>query len=390
MPITSSTVATQPLQEERFQIGQVLPIVGAHFVHDLYTASLAPLLPVFIEKMSLSLTQAGSLTIALQIPAIINPLIGYLADRVSLRYFIALAPAVTATLIGFMGFAPSYLALMIMLFVAGISVAAFHAPSPAMVARSSGKQVGLGMSLFMAAGELSYTVGPLLAVWIVTNWTLQGYWRLAVLGWTTSLVLFWRLRDHKSLREKPASLVTVLPRAARLFIPLALIGLIRYPMLESVSTYLPTYMSQRGMSLVLAGTMFSVVQFAGVGGVLFSGPLSDRLGRKWVLLIASLVSSLLMFVFLRTNGWAMILVLFAIGFLALSTTPVMLAMVQEFFPNNRSAANGVYMLIVFLLRPIGTLVVGRMGDLIGLPNAFYWSALISLLALPFILALPKD
>ncbi len=380
----------QPLAEERFQTAQVAPIVGAHFVHDLYTAGLAPLLPVFIEKMSLSLTQAGSLTVALQIPAIINPLFGYLADKMNLRYFIALAPAVTATLIGFMGFAPSYFALLVMLFVAGISVAAYHAPAPAMIARYSGKQVGLGMSLFMAAGELSYTVGPLLAVWFVSRWTLEGYWRLAVLGWATTLILLWRLRGNEPRLAKPGRLTAILPRVARLFIPLALIGLFRYPLLESISTYLPTYMNQRGMNLIQSGLMFSLVQLAGVIGVLLSGPVSDRLGRRSVLFVTSLISSALMLVFLRSSGWLLFVELFMIGLMVLSTTPVMLAMVQEHFPNNRAAANGVYMLIVFLMRPVGTLIVGQLGDQIGLSAAFYWGALISLLALPAVLALPKQ
>ncbi len=78
-----------------FQTGKVVPIVGAHFVNDIYTAAIAPLLPVFIEKFRLSLTQAGFLTAIYQLPAIINPLIGYLADKKSIRYFVIFAPAVT-------------------------------------------------------------------------------------------------------------------------------------------------------------------------------------------------------------------------------------------------------------------------------------------------------
>jgi FSR family fosmidomycin resistance protein-like MFS transporter len=66
----------------------------------------------------------------------------------------------------------------------------------------------------------------------------------------------------------------------------------------------------------------------------------------------------------------------------------MLAMVQEHFPNNRAVANGIFMLIVFILRPLGTLAIGLLGDRYGLNTAFFWGALISLLSLPAILALP--
>ena len=374
---------------DEFQTGEVLPIVGAHFVNDIYTASIAPLLPVFIEKFSLSLTQAGFLTSIYQLPAIINPLIGYLADKKSIRYFVIFAPAVTATMISLLGFAPSFYVMLILLFASGISVAAFHAPAPALVGRLSGKKVGLGMSLFMAGGEMAFTVGPLLAVWAVSVWTLDGFWRTVFLGWAATVILYWRLHNVAPRMEKPGSLASIAPTMLRLFLPLSIFALFRFPILECISTYLPTYMKTEGASLVMAGAMFSVVQFAGVGGVLSSGPISDRVGRKWVLAGATLGSAVLMLLFINASGWKIILLLLGMGFLALSTTPVMLAMVQEQFPNNRAVANGVFMSIVFVLRPLGTLAIGSLGDRYGLQTAFMWGALISLLSLPAVLALPN-
>jgi hypothetical protein len=66
----------------------------------------------------------------------------------------------------------------------------------------------------------------------------------------------------------------------------------------------------------------------------------------------------------------------------------MLAMVQENLPNNRSVGNGIYMFISFLVRPIATVIIGAMGDLLGLKAAFFWSSLVSLLSIPVILTLP--
>ena len=82
-----------------FQTGQVLTIVGGHFVHDTFSAFLSPLLPRIIESLSLSLTQAGALWGFSQYPMLLTPFIGHLADRLSLRYFVILAPAVTATVL---------------------------------------------------------------------------------------------------------------------------------------------------------------------------------------------------------------------------------------------------------------------------------------------------
>jgi FSR family fosmidomycin resistance protein-like MFS transporter len=168
---TQTSILSQPpaqTSEQPFQSSDTLTISGGHFVHDTFSAFLAPLLPELIDKLSMSLTQVGSLTALVQLPSILNPLIGYLDDKVNLRWMVILAPAITATLMSAMGLAPSYYLLAILLTITGFSVAAFHATAPAMVARISGSHVGKGMSFFMAAGELGRTVGPLAAVWAVS------------------------------------------------------------------------------------------------------------------------------------------------------------------------------------------------------------------------------
>ena len=105
-----------------FQTGQIVTLSVSHFIHDVYSSFLAPLLPLLIEKLSMSLTQAGFLSTIMQVPALLNPYIGSLADRISVRYFIILAPAMTAIPMSLIGLAPSYGVLLILLFIAGISV----------------------------------------------------------------------------------------------------------------------------------------------------------------------------------------------------------------------------------------------------------------------------
>jgi len=386
--MTAQEIVLPQIEEESFQYNQVLPISTAHFVNDIYQSCVTPLLPLLIEKLSLTLTQAGSLIAIMQLPALFNPFIGYLADKVSVRYFIIFAPAITGTAISLIGFAPSYFALAVLLFCAGVSTAAFHAPAPAMVSRVSGKQVGLGMSMFMAGGELSFTLGPLLAVWAVSTWTLSGFWRIIVFGWAATVVLYWRLHNLSARPDKPDSIRMILPSLGGMFIPLGLAILFRNPLTESLSTYLPIYMKGRGASLLVAGAALSVVEVAGFCGVLLSGPLSDRMGRKRMLLISSLCSTVLMLAFLRVSGWLAIVVLLGLGFATLSSTPIILAMVQEQFPKNRAMANGLYMMLTFVLRLAGTLTIGILGDRLGLQTAFFLGALISLLAIPAILVLP--
>jgi FSR family fosmidomycin resistance protein-like MFS transporter len=388
--MTQITSSISPDLPDKFQAAQVAPIAASHLVHDTYTAFIAPLIPVLIENFSLSLTQVGWLNACLQLPHLLNPLIGFLADKISVRNFIILAPAATATLVCSMGFMPGFYTLALLFFVTGISVAAFHAPAPAMIARVSGLQVGKGMSWFMASGELARTIGPLVAVWAVSLWTLDGLWRLAVIGWATSLLLYLRLRKVAAHPEKPGDLRAILPLLVTLFLPLGLVNFFRNFLLECLTTFLPTYISSEGQSLWIAGAALSLLEFAGVAGALLSGTLSDRLGRKRILLISAVVSTLLTLVYLNIEGWLQIPVLLGLGFMALSGMPVMLAIVQEQVPNNRATANGIFMVIAFMLRPLAGLAIGMIGDQWGLQTAFTGAALISLLSLPFIMLLPEN
>ncbi|HEX9027979.1 MAG TPA: MFS transporter [Anaerolineales bacterium] len=378
-----------PSIKKEFETAQVITIAGGHFVHDMYTAFVATLLPLLIEKLSLSLTMAGSLSAFLQIPGLLNPFIGYLADQVNLRYLVILAPAITATLISSMGLAPNYLSLAVLLLVAGLSSAAFHAPAPAMTAEISRRKVGLGMSLFMAGGELAGALGPLLAVWAVSTWTLSGLYRVMVPGWAATLILFLRLQKVSTRVGKSASLKEIFPVIRTVFLPIVLINLMRLFLVACLTVYLPTYMKIQGASLLVAGSSLSIVEVAAVAGALLSGTLSDRLGRKRVLFISVLVPVGVMLLFLNSAGWLQVLSLLALGFTALAATPVLLAIVQDHLPDNRSTASGLIMFTNFVLNSVAIMGVGMLGDHFGLHTAFLVSALLSLLAIPPIFLLPK-
>ena len=98
----------EAIKQDGFHTEQVLTIAGGHFTHDTSSAFYAPLMPLIQEKLSLSYGSVGILAMLIQLPGLITPFIGYLADRVSVRYFVIFAPAVTATFMSLLGLAPSF------------------------------------------------------------------------------------------------------------------------------------------------------------------------------------------------------------------------------------------------------------------------------------------
>jgi FSR family fosmidomycin resistance protein-like MFS transporter len=378
--------------DKGFQTGKILALSIAHFVHDVYSSFLAPLLPLLIEKLSMSLTQAGFLSTIMQIPALLNPHIGVLADRISVRYFVILAPAMTSIPMSLIGMAPSYGVLLILLFLTGISVSVFHVPSPVMVADLSAARKGRGMSFYMTGGELARTVGPLVAVAAVSVFGLEDFYPVMIFGLISSVWLYFKFRKVpvNRISSKPRLSILETWRSLRhVLLPLTAILVTRGFMHASMTAFLPTYIEMETGNLWLAGIALTLFEAAGVAGVLTAGSISDGFGRRKTLLISLLGAPLFLFLFTVTGGGLRVAALVVVGFTLLSTTPVMLALVQEHAGHSPAAANGLFMMVSFIARSAVVVLVGFIADRIGLNAAYLISAAMGLIGIPFVLMLPR-
>ncbi len=377
--------------EGPFKTGKVLILSSCHFIHDIYSSFLAPLLPFLIEKLSMTLAQAGFLSTVMQIPSLLNPLIGLVADRRSVRYFIIFAPATTAIPMSLAGLAPNYGVLLVLFFITGVSVAVFHVPAPVMIAHLSGDRKGRGMSLYMTGGELARTIGPLVAVGAVSFFGLQGFYPIMIFGITASAWLYFRFRDvpvHGSGSDRVSLRGTWL-EVRHVLLPLTAILIARGFMHASMTTFLPTFMKQETGNMWIAGVALSVLEGTGVVAVLCSGTLSDYIGRRKILFFALTAAPFCLLFFVWTGGPLRYVMLIATGFSLLSTMPVMLVMVQEHAVTSPSAANGLLMMVSFVARSVIVAVVGMIADRIGLRDTYLISAGIGFLGIPFILMLPR-
>jgi len=380
-----------PIQPKRFQAGGVVLVSLCHFIHDVYSSFLSPLLPLLIEKLSLSLTRAGLLSTVMQLPALLNPFIGVWADRISVRWFIILAPSMTAIPMSLIGLAPSYAFLLILLFVTGISVSLFHVPSPVMIAKLSGDYKGRGMSFFMTGGELARTIGPLVAVGGVSFLGLEGLYPIMVFGVVSSIWLYLKFKDIpiRSTTRRPASLRGTWKEMRHLLLPLVAILCARGFMHAAIVTFLPTFIEMQTGNLWLAGISLTLVEGAGVAGVLAAGSLSDSFGRRRILIVSLVGAPIMLLGFVWLDGWLRFAALMVTGFTLLSTTPVMLALVQEHSVSSPAAANGFFMMASFTARSSVVVIVGLMGDLIGLEATYVCSALLGIAGIPFVRMLPQ-
>jgi FSR family fosmidomycin resistance protein-like MFS transporter len=212
-------------------------------------------------------------------------------------------------------------------------------------------------------------------------------------GLAASLLLYLRLRALPGRMAQSAGERAGWWRAVSemraLLLPLSGLLAARSFMQAALMTYLPVFMRERGAALWLAGAALTLVQSAGVLGALLVGSWSDRVGRKRSLFLSMVATPLLMALFLRVRSWGQFPLLLLMGFAAISVTPVLMAWVQEVYPRRRSLANGVYMGMSFVIRSGVVVLVGALGDWFGLQTAFWISAGMTLLGLPFVVWMPE-
>jgi len=379
---------------KRFNSGsrayKVALISGGHFAHDVFSSFLAPFLPLLIAKFGLSITLAGTLTVFFRLPSLANPLIGIISDRIDLKHCAVVAPAVTAIAMSLLGIAPGYGSLAVLLLIAGTSAAVFHVLGPVMIARASHEHLGKDMGYWMIGGELARTVGPLIAVGVVTLWSFEGSYPIMIFGILASLFLHFNLKDANlgSVNYNHQNMMQSWTHIRNLMIPLTGFMIFNAFVTASLSIFLPVYMVTTGKSLWIGGASLAVLELAGTVGIFLGGSLSDRFGRRVILLVAIPFSSILLIAFVYSPEWLLLPIIVALGISVFAVAPVKLAIVQDHSKDYRGTANGFYTGISFLVSAGTTVLVGWLADCVGVKNAFIISAFLGFAAMPLIFLLP--
>jgi len=373
----------------KFQTNNIVLISLYHFVHDVYSSFLAPILPLLMDKLSMSYSLAGFLTVVQRLPSLLNPIVGIIADKVSVKYMVIFSPAVTVIVMSLLGLASNYFYLVIILLIMGISASTFHVPAPVMIRHIAGDRIGKGMSFFMLGGELARSVGPIVILGGVSLWGLEGTYRLIPFGMAASIFLFIRFRKivlpKSKEKHETKKVISTLKKFMPLFIVILGVTFFTSIIKGTITTFLAVYLTNKGESLWYAGISLSIFQFAGAGGTFLAGTVSDKIGRKKVLAFATLINPILLLLFVFSSGIISFILLILLGFFLFAFTPVLLAIVNESKTEFPTFLNGIFMTINFLTSAIAIAIIGFSADWLSLQTTYFLSAIIGLAAIPFVL-----
>jgi FSR family fosmidomycin resistance protein-like MFS transporter len=354
--------------EQSTNIRVILGLTLIHFIGDFYVSFVNPLLPVFVDKLGLSLVQVGLLAgISRFMASVVQPPVGYFADRYRTRFFVLGGPLLPILFIPLTGIAPSYLLLIVMVAVGSIGSSMLHPTTAGMVSTYAGRHLGFAMSIFNAGGTFAFALGPLCITYLVAAYGLEVAPVTMALGLGVMVLLFKLvpLPEPEGLSHLGfmGSLREVLGDVWNYILIIWLIMLLRAAVSQSFLVFLPVMYAREGYSLVSIGLIVSLWTTAGVLSGLLAGHLSDRMGAKPVFYVTHTLAGPALFVLLVLPGHWVYLGSFLAGFFVMATLPVGVAFAQQLAPKGRSMVSSLMMGLAFGTGGMLTPVVGKLGDM---------------------------
>ena len=363
---------------------------STHFVVDAYGNMFAPLLPLLIPQLNLSLKTVGVLAMCYQLASSVSQLgFGTLADRWRPRVLLMGGPILSVVVLSALGTAISTPMLAALLLLGGLGGAAFHPPAAALVHAVSGERKGLAMSTHISGGSLGFSLAPLVFAPAVAALGRSWAWLVAIpglvaLGYTLRLIR----RVEIPRRQGNEGWHHLRPYAKPLTL-LYVIVVLRTLTANSLSVFLPVLLTRQGMSVSEASAAVSLYLFVSTVGGFLGGPLADAYGARRVI-IWSLVSAVpFLIVGQLTSGWALTLLVSLGGFLLQSTLPVNVTFGQQIAPVSAATVSSLMMGFAWGVGSLLAPIVGVLGDTLGLNVALSITSAVPLVAALFALPLPR-
>ena len=390
----AETAAIPAAPRIRMDFKVIFALFLVHFIGDFFMAFVSPLLPVLAKNLSLSLTQVGLITGTSMLAAfIIQPTVGYMADRYRTRFFVLGGPLLTAIFIPLFGWAGGFATLLLYAAVGSIGQSMFHPPAAGMVPAHAGRHLGFSMALFILGGTVAFGTGPVFVSWYVTRFGLDNLPYVGLVGAATVGILFIIVpRPEGEGLRKMGFFGTVRDVLGPVWRPLTVIWLIivfRVYVVQSILTFAPILLASEGQDLIRIGWVISAFVVAGSVSGLMAGTLADRIGYKPIFLVSYLLASPSLYLFLKLEGHWILLSSFLAGFFTLATLPLATAMAQTLVNRGQSLVASLTMGLAFGTGGILSPLTGKLADIYSIRSVLGVVIWIPLAATVLIFFLPS-
>ena len=363
------------------QLREIARLTLAHLINDIYAPVLMALQPLLITVYGYGYLEAALLPVVHSlVSSLLQPVFGYLNDKKGLRFSVSLSILLSGLGVSLLGLVPDkYLVMLGCVAISGLGHASFHPGALCKVnAVAQGGNRGRLTSFFVVGGSLGMAVGPIIAGIFLTSGGIPMVTFLIIPAVLGALLLYLHpIPDLCTVTEKPANApeedwkpVLILFSGSTL----------RSWVTFGAMTFLPTYLVLEGYPLIEATTLVSIMLITGVFGQICGGILSDRFGRKQVVVITTFAAVPAFYGILIFHGLFLIASMMIFGFLLWSSFAVTIAMSHELIPSQVGLISGLFLGIAMGAGGIGVSISGYLADSIGLEGTLSTFPVITLFA----------
>jgi FSR family fosmidomycin resistance protein-like MFS transporter len=367
----------------------------SHAFNDLSVGALPILLPFFKTAFNLSYAEVGVIVLIQNFTSsTIQPVFGFLADRLSRPWFIPVGLLLAGLGTAATGLAPTYMALLWIVIITGLGTAAFH-PQAAKTVHTVSDLTNRGhnMAIYSVGGNLGQASGSLFMMALLS---LPGAMNNTIYFCLPAIVLFALLwynlsRPIGQSQHEPA----VRKKTAQRPLPYALLSILlayiffRSSIAAGLTAYIPLYYAgYLGGSPMFASYLLSGYLLSGVPGTYIGGILGDRVGRKTVIMGSMLLTLPLLTLLKYTTGIFTFPLLVIIGLVYISSFSSTIVLAQEMMPGYEALAASLTLGFSVGLGGLAVTFLGFVADCFGLPSVFTVIALVPIAALAVAFFLP--
>jgi FSR family fosmidomycin resistance protein-like MFS transporter len=385
---------------------EVWLISAGHMMTHWYPATFYLLLPLIGRELDLSFGQIGSiLTCQYAAGALSNVPGGMVVDTIGRK---GLLMAVALSWIGLpylvMGFSHSYWMLLVCAALVGIGNNLWHPTAIPLLARKFPRRRGLVVSIHAMGGNLGDAIAPLVVGAMLTVFSWRDVVVMNVVpGLVASVLLLLSLgriddedpgEDRQVAERHGAAGAFAAVRTLfsnRTVLMLSLGSAVRAMTAMTLLTFLPVFLTDDlGYSTAWVGGCLFALQAAGFAAAPVAGHLSDRLGRRSIIMSSMLMSGVVL-LFMAVAGRSPVFVLFVafLGFFLFAIRAVLQAWLLDATPAHMAGTSiGIMFGAQAAGAAIGPLIGGVLADHYGIIATFYFLAATIVAANMFIFFTP--
>lgn len=358
---------------------------GAHFINDIYTGVLNPIMPFIAAKIGISMAIATIiLTISHIFSSLLQPLFGFFADNIVKRSFIFWGLILSSIFIPLSALAHNPFILVLFIIFGSIGSSLFHPQALGFASRFAQKDsAGKSMAVFVAMGTLGYSMGPVVSSAITQFLGMPKMPLMTFLGIVWALIMF-SFVPKLSLSEKVVNKINFKTAFRRILTNrklniLNVIAMLKTMIMSACFILLPFLWKNMGYKPFYIGMALFMFIFAGGIGSLISGHIEKNIGAANVFYISMISTFPLMILFILTcsSHPTLSLGIFVImGFITMMATPVTMVMAQNVIPEYKSIISGFINGFSWGIVAIAMSLLGFIAEKFGITNVLIFVSII--------------